>query len=58
MEWLIMGHLTEDEAKTIINESEMALKYNRLNQEDLEHLRLSKIPERSVFEYNHNNEDP
>lgn len=58
LEWLIMGHLEEEEALKIVDSVEGSLKYNKIEKEDLHTTRLAKIPEMSIHEYNELNTDP
>lgn len=58
LEWLLMGHLFEEEALKIVSDAESVLKYKPIDKLDLHLTRLVQIPERSVNEYNEVNEDP
>lgn len=57
-EWLIMGHLTEEEALKIVTESQNSLDYKPLNEDQMIASRLVQLPGRSVSEFEELNEDP
>ena len=57
IEWLIMGHLTKQEAVRIVAESEIALKYKRINDEHEPIIRMLQLKDNSVYDYERVNED-
>jgi secreted Zn-dependent insulinase-like peptidase len=58
-EWLVMGHLTEEEARLLVQESEKQLIYRHYDgKEEIPNTRLVQLQPRSVYDYQEINEDP
>jgi secreted Zn-dependent insulinase-like peptidase len=57
-EWLIMGHLVEEEALKIVRDVESALKFKALDKDDLTCARLVSLPQNTITEYNEISSDP
>ena len=57
-EWLVMGHLTQQEALELVYESEKGMSFTPLDENHLPICRLVKLPSRSVHEMEEINEDP
>jgi secreted Zn-dependent insulinase-like peptidase len=57
-EWLIMGHLTEQEAREIVRLTELELKYKPIDPSQIPLNRLVQLPALSVSEYEEKNYDP
>ena len=58
MEWLIAGHLTQNEALTIIQQSQYSLTYTPLDSSQIHLSRLVQLPAHSVHDYELLNSDP
>lgn len=49
MVWLIQGHLTEEDALKMVNETESALTFKRINENDIAHSRCVRLKDRTVY---------
>ena len=56
-EWLIMGHVTEEEAKAMVHMTESELKYNPIDPSQIPVHRLVHLQPHSVSEYQEKNFD-
>lgn len=50
-EWLILGHLTEEEAIDMVNTAEKALNFNRISKNEAEYKRCVRMDEATVYSY-------
>lgn len=56
--WLIQGHLTESDAVEMVRTAETALDYSPMQKDDLAVARLVKLAERTVYNFERDNEIP
>lgn len=56
--WLIQGHLVEDDALNMVRVAESALDYQPLAKDYMNYLRLVKLNDRTVYSFEHTNENP
>jgi hypothetical protein len=57
MEWFLMGHLTEEEAVKIVNDSEKSFKFKPISEDDVSENRIIRLPTNYLAEFEEVNED-
>lgn len=55
--WLIQGHLTAQEALSLVNTAESSLKFERITEEDVLLKRCVRLNDRIVYQYTKPNKD-
>ena len=55
--WLIQGHLTKEDALSMVDVAEKSLAYTRISKDELNYTRLVKLNDRSVYSLEKSNEN-
>eukprot|EP00347_Sterkiella_histriomuscorum_P004511 403360183 len=58
IEWLVMGHINQEDAVKIVKDCENSLVFNEISQEDLDYQRVAKFPPNYLAEFEEVNQDP
>ena len=54
--WLIQGHLTQEDALKMVEVAESSIKFNRIQESDINLPRCIKLNDLTVYNFEHSNE--